>query len=71
MSLQDEEQWRCTCAHPEQGEVEEGQKERRRSDTGASMRIHHTAVGSIAGIDWIYLASIQVDAASIFKKKKN
>jgi hypothetical protein len=27
---QDEEQWRCTCTHPERGEVEEMQRQRRR-----------------------------------------
>jgi hypothetical protein len=28
--LQDVEQWRCTCAHPEQGEAEERERQRRR-----------------------------------------
>ena len=27
---QEEEQWRCTCAHPERGEAVEGQRLRRR-----------------------------------------
>jgi hypothetical protein len=27
---QDEEQWGCTCADPERGEAEEGQRQRRR-----------------------------------------
>jgi hypothetical protein len=28
--LQDEEQWRCDCAHPERGEAEERERQRRR-----------------------------------------
>jgi organic hydroperoxide reductase OsmC/OhrA len=28
--LQDEEQWSCKCAHPERGEAEEKERQRRR-----------------------------------------
>jgi hypothetical protein len=28
--LQDEEQWSCTCTHPERGEAEEMERQRRR-----------------------------------------
>jgi len=28
--LRDEEEWRCTCAHPERGEAEERERQRRR-----------------------------------------